>query len=131
MRENEQKIREMFERIQIYSEFSPEPIKITEYKWNKSMTDFEVIYFLGNVKYVFRYNDQIASEIVGDFLKNPLEQLEKEVLYIKRMKERGIGAKEYFPFTEIELSTRESNCFIFASIGASRTVPAVQNRGYV
>jgi hypothetical protein len=42
------------------------------------MKDFEVTYFLGNAKYVFHYNDQIASEIegyqaeVGSILHRPI-----------------------------------------------------------
>jgi hypothetical protein len=101
MREIEQKLRDMFDCIEIYPPFTPNPIKITDFIWNKSIEDFKVTYFIGNGKYVFHYNEQIAREIGVDFSNNPLEQLEQEVLYMKRMQERGIGAKEYFPFTEI------------------------------
>jgi hypothetical protein len=102
MREIEQKLRDFFQSIEIYPPFTSDPIRIRDFNWNKSMEDFKVTYLLGNAKHVFHYNEQIAREIDVDFSKNPLEQLEKEVLYIKRANERGIGAKEYFPFTEIE-----------------------------
>ncbi|WP_175596725.1 hypothetical protein [Bacillus sp. MRMR6] len=57
---------------------------------------------MADQKYVFHYNEQIASRIGAHFSNNPLEQLENEVLYMKRMYERGIGAKEYYPFTDFE-----------------------------
>jgi hypothetical protein len=78
--------------IEIHPPYSSEPIRIIEYTWNKSIEDFKVVYFLQGNRYVFHYNERLASGIDVDFSKNPLEQLEKEVLYVKRMYERGIGA---------------------------------------
>ncbi|MEW9053052.1 MAG: hypothetical protein AB2392_17970 [Neobacillus sp.] len=49
------------------------------------MEDFEVVYFLQDRKFVFHYNEQIARQVEGDFSSNPLEQLENEVSYIKRI----------------------------------------------
>jgi len=77
------------------------------YKDHIPVTGIVKIFEFGNyvklyTRYVFHYNDQIAKDISADFSQNPLEQLENEVLYIKRMFERGMGAKEYYPFTKIQ-----------------------------
>lgn len=99
----QEKINEIFTSIEIYPEYSSDPIKILQFKWNLDMIDFIVEYYIHQKKYVFHYNEQIAKEIGFNYIKvNPLEQLENEVKYIKRMYERGIGAKEYYPFTNIQ-----------------------------
>ncbi|WP_456274764.1 hypothetical protein [Bacillus sp. AK031] len=58
-------------------------------------------YYINQQKVVFYYSMELAVG-TGEDLQNldPFEQLEKEVKYVKRMYERGIGAKEYYPFTE-------------------------------
>lgn len=86
-----------------HPEYSPEIIKIKDVTWNQDMVDFRVDYYKNQNKYIFHFNKQLAKEIgTLDLSKDPLEQLASEVKYIKRMYERGIGAKEYYPFTQIE-----------------------------
>ena len=51
MKEIKEKLREMFNGIEIYPPFSPEPTKMTDYIWNKSMKDFEVTYLVDKTKY--------------------------------------------------------------------------------
>lgn len=103
MRENvESKLADIFQRIKIHPEYSPESIQIKDYYWNGSMEDFRVEYYIEDRKCVFHYNEEIAKRVGEDYINiDPLEQLESELKYIDRMYGRGIGAKEYYPFTEI------------------------------
>jgi hypothetical protein len=99
----QEKITEIFTSVEIHPEYSPEIINIKNFKWNNDICNFKVEYYVDQTKYVFHFNEQIANEISSEyFSKNPLEQLEREVKYIKRMYERGIGSKDYYPFTHIE-----------------------------
>jgi 5-methylcytosine-specific restriction enzyme subunit McrC len=97
------KIDEIFESVSIYPEFTDEVIRITEYEWGQEIEDFRVEYYVGRRKYVFHYPDELDVPLEGyEVSDDKLEQLENEVNYIKRMMERGIGAKEYYPLTEIK-----------------------------
>lgn len=100
MEKIQKKISEIFEGIEIYPEYSSSTINITKYRWNGDMKDFVVEYFIEESKYVFHFNEEIAKAL-GINIKSldPLNQLESEVKYVKRMFERGIGTKEYYPFT--------------------------------
>jgi hypothetical protein len=99
----QEKIHEIFNGVEIFSEYSSESIKIKEFFWNGDLDNFIVEYAINQTRYIFHYNHQIASEINSIYLKNsPLAQLEFELKYIKRMYERGIGSKEYYPFTNIK-----------------------------
>ncbi|WP_140354926.1 hypothetical protein [Litchfieldia alkalitelluris] len=101
--ETQEKIEEIFSRIEILPEYAPTPIKITTFNWNQDVADFAVEYLIGRKKYLFHYNAELASELGTEYLNlDPIEQLEKELQYIKRMYERGIGSKEYYPFTHEE-----------------------------
>ena len=101
-----EKIYEIFNSVEIFSEYSSESIKIKEFFWNGDPDNFIVEYVINQTTYIFHYNNQIASEIDSIYLKksllSPLDQLEFELNYIKRMYERGIGSKEYYPFTNIK-----------------------------
>ena len=90
------RINDLFKSIEIHPEYSTDPVKITNYQWNQDLNDFTVVYYIHRKKYTFRYNEMNGERL------NPLRQLEKEVHYIKRMNERGIGSKHYYPFTTIE-----------------------------
>lgn len=94
-------MKEMFNGIEIYPEYSREAIKITKFTWNHKIDDFIVEYDINNRKFLFHYSDLLARELDIEPV-DPLKQLESEVMYIKRMVERGIGAKEFYPFTSIE-----------------------------
>ena len=99
----QEKIHEIFNGVEIFSEYSSESIKIKEFFWNGDLNNFIVEYAINQTRYIFHYNHQIASEINSIYLKNSaLAQLEFELNYIKRMYERGIGSKEYYPFTNIK-----------------------------
>jgi hypothetical protein len=96
------KIDDMFKSITISPEYSTEIIRITDYEWNRKMNDFKVEYFIGDTKYVFHYPVRLSSELADyDIREDRLEQLEAELIYVKRMFARGIGAKDYYPLTEI------------------------------
>jgi 5-methylcytosine-specific restriction enzyme subunit McrC len=96
------RIDEIFKGIEIRPEYSTEVILITEYEWNGKMDDFRVEYFIGSTKYVFHYPERVSPELaVYEISKDPLKQFENEVMYVKRMMARGIGAKEYYPLTEV------------------------------
>jgi 5-methylcytosine-specific restriction enzyme subunit McrC len=97
------KIDEIFKGIVIRPEYSTESIQITDYKWNQKMDDFKVEYVIGSTKYVFHYPERLSSDLaVYDIREDRLKQLEDEVMYVKRMLARGIGAKDYYPLTHIE-----------------------------
>lgn len=99
----QEKIRDIFNSVEICSEYSSESIKIKDFYWNGNLDNFIVEYSINQTRYIFHHNNQIASEINSIYLKNcPLDQLEFELNYIKRMYERGIGSKEYYPFTNIK-----------------------------
>ncbi|AZV43189.1 hypothetical protein [Peribacillus asahii] len=102
MKDNiQEKLGEILDSVEIYPEYSSDIIRVKNFTWNKDLVDFIVEYYINGTKCIFRYNDQIAKEY--DSIKdNPLEQLEWELTYIKRMYERGSGAKEYHPCTTIE-----------------------------
>ncbi|MFJ8265491.1 hypothetical protein [Peribacillus asahii] len=102
MKDNiQEKLGEILDSVEIYPEYSPDIIRVKSFTWNKDLVDCIVEYYLNGTKCIFRYNDQITKEY--DSIKdNPLEQLEWELTYIKRMYERGISAKEYYPCTTIE-----------------------------
>lgn len=93
------KLQLLFKSIEIYPEYSQEVKRIDSFTWNEDLVDFEIEYFIGQTKYVFHF-DKKEAEVLG-VKTNPLEQLEDEVKYIKRMHERGIGSKDYYPFTSI------------------------------
>jgi 5-methylcytosine-specific restriction enzyme subunit McrC len=96
------KIDEILKSITISPEYSTEIIRITDYEWNGKMDDFQVEYFIESTKYVFRYPERLNPELAAyEISEDRLEQLENEVMYVKRMMTRGIGAKDYYPFTEI------------------------------
>jgi 5-methylcytosine-specific restriction enzyme subunit McrC len=96
------KIDDMFKSITISPEYSTEIIRITDYEWNRKMNDFKVEYFIGDTKHVFHYPVRLSSELADyDIREDRLEQLEAELTYVKRMFARGIGAKDYYPLTEI------------------------------
>jgi 5-methylcytosine-specific restriction enzyme subunit McrC len=96
------KIEEIFQSITIRPEYSTEVIRITDYEWNGKIDDFQVEYFIGITKYVFRYPERLNPELAAyEISDDRLEQLENEVKYVKRMMTRGIGAKEYYPLTEV------------------------------
>jgi 5-methylcytosine-specific restriction enzyme subunit McrC len=96
------KIDDIFKSITISPEYSTEIIRITEYEWNRKMDDFKVEYFIGNTKYVFHYPERLSSKLADyEIREDRLEQLEDELMYVKRMFARGIGAKDYYPLTEI------------------------------
>ncbi len=98
------KIDEIFESVSIYPEYTGEVIRITDYEWSQEIEDFRVEYYVGRRKYVFYYPDELEKPLKGyEVSVDKLEQLENEVNYIKRMMERGIGAKEYYPLTEIKM----------------------------
>jgi hypothetical protein len=66
------------------------------------MEDFKVEYFIGSTKYVFHYTERVSPELAGyEISDDPLEQFENEVMYVKRMMARGMGAKDYYPFTKV------------------------------
>ncbi|MFE8700468.1 hypothetical protein ACFYKX_07580 [Cytobacillus sp. FJAT-54145] len=94
-------IEEMFNRIEIFPEYSEDTIKISRFSWNNDVVDFLVEYYIEHRKFVFHYSDLLARDLDIEPV-DPLKQLECEVKYIKRMVERGIGAKEFYPFTRIE-----------------------------
>lgn len=99
----QQKIKELFESIKIRSTYSSDVITIDKFMWNGDYVDFLVEYYIGDTKYIFHYNKQIAKKGDKKGLEiNPYTQLKAELMYIKRMYERGIGAKEYYPFTSIQ-----------------------------
>lgn len=95
----QEKLQHIFGSIEIYSEYSSEVTRIETFRWNQDPINFKVEYFIQSQKYVFHF-DREEAEVLG-VKTDPLEQLEDEVKYIKRMHERGIGAKEYYPFTSI------------------------------
>ncbi|RSK27628.1 hypothetical protein EJF36_12490 [Bacillus sp. HMF5848] len=97
----EVKLQELFNSIQIQPEYSRKSLKISQFHWNQKLDDFIVEYVIGNKKYIFRFDVERAANLNSEYVsQDPLEQLESEVKYIKRMHERGIGSKEYYPFTE-------------------------------
>ena len=101
-----EKIQDIFNSIVIYPEYTETPIKITQYSWNGNLEDFIVEYYVNQERLVFQYNKDLAAEKDANYLHlDPFEQLEQEVKYIKRMYERGIGAKECYPFTNIITDT--------------------------
>jgi 5-methylcytosine-specific restriction enzyme subunit McrC len=96
------KIEEILKSITIRPEYSTEVIRITDYEWNGKMDDFQVEYFIESTKYVFLYPERLNPELAAyEISDDRLEQLENEVIYVKRMITRGIGAKEYYPLTEV------------------------------
>jgi 5-methylcytosine-specific restriction enzyme subunit McrC len=96
------KIDGIFKSITISPEYSTEIIRITDYEWNGKMDDFQVEYYIGSTKYMFRYPERLNPELAAyEISEDRLEQLENEVMYVKRMMTRGIGAKDYYPLTEI------------------------------
>ncbi|RSK27632.1 hypothetical protein EJF36_12510 [Bacillus sp. HMF5848] len=98
----EVKLQELFNSIQIQPEYSRSPLEISQFHWNQKLDDFVVEYVIGNKKYIFHFDVERAANLNSEqVFQDPLEQLEFEVNYIKRMHERGIGAKEYYPFTDI------------------------------
>ncbi|OLO38082.1 hypothetical protein BTR23_11845 [Alkalihalophilus pseudofirmus] len=98
-RDTQEKVDSIFKSIEIVPEYSSRTLKIDRFTWNGDMEDFIVVYFVGPTKFTFHYNDEIANELGIETKKNPVQQLELEVNYLKRMYERGIGSKEYYPFT--------------------------------
>jgi 5-methylcytosine-specific restriction enzyme subunit McrC len=96
------KLDEVFKSITIILEYSTEIIRITDYVWNGKMDDFQVEYVIGSTKYVFCYPERLNQKLTAyEIREDRLEQLEDEVMYVKRMMTRGIGAKVYYPLTEI------------------------------
>lgn len=93
------KLQTLFNSIEIYPEYSQEIKRIDSFTWNEDLVDFKVEYCIGQEKYVFHF-DREEAEVLG-VKTNPFEQLEDEVKYVKRMYERGIGSKDYYPFTSI------------------------------
>jgi 5-methylcytosine-specific restriction enzyme subunit McrC len=97
------KIDEIFKGIVIRPEYSTESIQITDYEGNRKMDDFKVEYVIGSTKYVFHYPERLSSDLAEyDIREDRLEQLEDELMYVKRMLARGMGAKDYHPLTHIE-----------------------------
>jgi hypothetical protein len=95
-----QEISCIFDTIEIQEEYSTEVIKIKKYEWNGDSQNFKIKFYLKNKEYLFHCNKEIC-EAVGvnwDSL-DILKQLEWEINYLKRVYERGIGAKDYILFT--------------------------------
>jgi 5-methylcytosine-specific restriction enzyme subunit McrC len=89
------RIHEIFKGIEIRPEYSAEVIQITKYEWNGKMDDFKVEYFIGSTKYVFYHPDTLDAELAAyEISEDRLEQLENEVMYVKRRMSRGIGATD-------------------------------------
>lgn len=105
MQSTQQRLQDFFYNMEIHPEFAEEPIRITRYNWNENEDDFIVDFWIEQRQYRFHYNLERAEQF-GPEYKNidPVKQLEDEVNYIKRMYERGIGSKEYYPFTESVVS---------------------------
>ena len=90
----QEKIRDIFNSVEICSEYSSESIKIKDFYWNGNLDNFIVEYSINQTRYIFHHNNQIASEINSIYLKNcPLDQLEFELNYIKRMYEEELAPK--------------------------------------
>ncbi|MCD8511396.1 MAG: hypothetical protein LRY73_17060 [Bacillus sp. (in: Bacteria)] len=92
----------IFNQLEIFTDHCQEPVKINEFSWNGSMEDFVVEYYIRKKKYVFHYNRQLLTDSSNTVKTDPVEQLKDELEYIKRMHERGIGSKEYYPMTQVE-----------------------------
>ncbi|MBM6616611.1 hypothetical protein [Bacillus suaedaesalsae] len=95
----QEKIQQIFDSIEIKYEYSSDVTRIETFNWNGELHDFKVEYFIGSQKYVFHYDREEVKNL--GVKTNPIEQLEDEVRYVKRMHERGIGSKDYYPFTTI------------------------------
>jgi len=95
-----QEISRIFDTFEIREEYSNEVMKITQYEWNGDSQDFKIKFHIKNKEYLFHCNKEICEAVGVNWDSfNILEQLEREIHYLKRMYERGIGTMEYIPFT--------------------------------
>ncbi|KAA0546282.1 hypothetical protein FZW96_16380 [Bacillus sp. BGMRC 2118] len=97
----QERLEQLFDSIEIYLEYSPDVKRIDQFTWNGDVHPFRVEYVIDSATYVFQFEEETANKL--GMKTDPLEQLEDEVRYIKRMYERGIGSKDYYPFTTIDV----------------------------
>ncbi|MFD1039864.1 DUF6438 domain-containing protein [Virgibacillus byunsanensis] len=98
MQELYRTIHEIADSIEIVNPYSREAVKIDHFSWNESIEDFRLSFRISNNYYIFHMNSRRAGKNLTQ--QDVLEQLEKELNYLKRSYKRGISSKEYLPFTK-------------------------------